>query len=62
MAADRLIGSEEPVDWSLVSDGVSTDICLDQLSLECVSRGRIEFGDVVIGPTWQSIATPLDAR
>lgn len=62
MAADRLAGSAEPAEWSLVSDSVSTDIRLDQLSLECTSRGRIEFGDVVIGPTWQSIATRPDTR
>lgn len=55
MAADRLAGSHEPDEWSLISDGVSSDIRLDQLSLECVSRGRVEFGDLVIGPTWQSI-------
>jgi len=55
MAAERLAGSEEPAEWSVVSDSVETDMLLDQLSLECVSRGRIEFGDVLIGPTWQSI-------
>jgi len=62
MAADRLAQSEEPAEWSLVSDSVSTDMRLDQLSLECTSRGRIEVGDVVIGPTWQSIAMRPDAR
>lgn len=62
MTADRLAGSEEPDEWSLVSDGVSADICLDQVSLECTSRGRIEFGDLAIGPTWQSIAGRLDAQ
>jgi len=62
MAADRLAGSAEPTEWSLVSDSVSTDTRLDQLSLECTSRGRIEFGDVVIGPTWQSIAARPNAQ
>lgn len=62
MAADRLAGSEEPDEWSLISDGVSTDIRLDQLSLEFTSRGRVEFGDVVIGPTWQSITARPGAR
>lgn len=62
MAADRLAGSEEPDEWSLISDGVSTDIRLDQLSLECTSRGRVEFGDVAIGPTWESITERPDAR
>ena len=62
MAADRLAGSEEPVEWSLISDGVSADICLDQLSLEFTSRGRIECGDVAIGPTWQSITARPGAR
>lgn len=56
MAADRLAGSEEPAEWSLVSESVHTDIRLDQLSLECVSGGRIEFGGLRIGPTWESIA------
>jgi hypothetical protein len=62
MAADRLVGSEEPAEWSLISDGVDTDILLDQLSLEFTSRGQIEIGDVAIGPTWQSIAERPDAR
>lgn len=62
MAADRLVGSEEPAEWSLISDGVDTDILLDQLSLEFASRGRIEIGEVAIGPTWQSIAERPDAR
>lgn len=62
MAADRLADSEEPDEWSLISDGVSTDIRLDQLSLECVSRGQIEFGDVAIGPTWQSITKRPGSR
>ena len=62
MAADRLAGSEEPVEWSLISDGVSADICLDQLPLEFTSRGRIECGDVAIGPTWQSLTARPGAR
>jgi hypothetical protein len=62
MTADRLADSEEPAEWSLVSDSVQTDLRLDQVSLECVSRGRIEFGDLLIGPTWQSVATPPPAR
>jgi hypothetical protein len=62
LAADRLAGSKEPAEWSLVSHEVSTDVCLDQLSLECVSRGRIEFGDVAVGPTWQSITAAPAAR
>lgn len=62
MAADRLTGADEPDEWSLISDGVSTGIRLDQLSLECTSRGRIEFGDVVIGPTWHSIAIRPDVQ
>jgi hypothetical protein len=57
MAAERLAASQEPTDWSLVSDSVHTDIRLDQISLECVSGGQITFGDVCIGPTWESIVT-----
>lgn len=62
LAADRLANSKEPAEWSVVSHEVSTDLCLDQLSLECVSRGQIEFGDVAVGPTWQSITTAPAAR
>ncbi len=54
-AADRLADLEEPSDWSFVSDSVQSDVVLDQVSLECVSRGRVEFGDVCIGPTWESV-------
>ena len=62
MAVDRLAESEEPSDWSLVSDSVHTDMRLDQLSLECASGGRIEFGDLCIGPTWESVARPAGSR
>ena len=62
MAADRLADAREPSEWSLVSDSVDTDLLLDQVSLECGSRGRIEFGDVLIGSTWQSVAAPPRAR
>lgn len=55
MAADRLAGSEEPSEWSVVSDSVPTDIKIEQLSFECVSAGSIEFGDVCIGSTWHSV-------
>ena len=58
MAAERLATSPEPTDWSLVSDSVHTDIRLDQMSLECVSGGRIQFGDICIGPTWASVTRP----
>lgn len=61
MAADRLVGSKEPSEWSLVSESVHTDLLLDQLSLECVSAGRIEFGGLRIGPTWASVTgAPTD--
>ena len=55
MSADRLAGSEEPLEWSVVSDSVSTDMKIEQLSFECTSAGSIEFGDVCIGPTWDSV-------
>lgn len=55
MSADRLAGSKEPTEWSVVSESVATNIRIDQLSLECVSSSRIEFGDVCIGPTWDSV-------
>lgn len=60
MAADRLIGSKEPTEWSLVSESVDSDVRLDKLTLECVSGGQIVFGDICIGPTWSSVAKPLD--
>lgn len=59
MAADRLIGSKEPTEWSLVSESVDSDARLDRLSLECASNGEIAFGDICIGPTWSSVAKPL---
>lgn len=59
MAADRLAGAAEPLDWSVASASIDTDILLDQVSLEFVSRGRIELGDLCIGPTWESVARPL---
>jgi hypothetical protein len=55
MAAERLAGSPEPTEWSVVSDTVATDLLIEQLSLECVSSGWIEFGDLCIGPTWESV-------
>lgn len=55
MAADRLAGSAEPIDWSVVSESIETDMRLDQVSIEFVSSGRIELGEVCIGPTWKSI-------
>lgn len=55
MAAEQLADSKESEDWSLVSESVSTDIRIDQVSLECVSGGRIEFGDLCLGPTWESV-------
>ena len=60
MAADRLTGSTEPTEWSVVSESVDSDMRLDRLSLECVSSGVIAFGDICIGPTWSSVARPLD--
>lgn len=60
MAADRLIGSKEPTEWSVVSESVNSDMRLDRLSLECVSSGVIAIGDICIGPTWSSITRPLD--
>lgn len=59
MSADRLVDSEEPAEWSLVSESVLTDMRIDQVSLECVSGGRIEFGDLCIGPTWESVTGPV---
>lgn len=59
MSADRLAGSEEPAEWSVVSESVSTDMKIEQLSFECNSAGSIEFGDVCIGPTWKSVTGPV---
>lgn len=59
MAADRLAGSPEPNEWSVASESIDTDIVLDQVSLEFVSNGRIELGDLCVGPTWESISQPI---
>lgn len=59
VAADRLAETPEPVDWSVASESIDTDMVLDQMSLEFVSSGKIEVGDLCIGPTWESVAQPL---
>jgi hypothetical protein len=60
MAADRLAGSAEPTEWSLVSEDVDSDLRFEKLSLEFTSGGQIAVGDLCIGPTWASVAQPLD--
>ncbi|MFM7206819.1 MAG: hypothetical protein ACKO4T_09140 [Planctomycetaceae bacterium] len=57
MAAERLAGSAEPTEWSLVSEEVCSDLRLDRLSLEFSSGGRIAIGELCVGPTWESVAT-----
>lgn len=60
IAADRLAGSAEPTEWSLVSEDVDSDLRFEKLSLEFTSGGQIAVGDLCIGPTWASVAQPLD--
>lgn len=60
MAAERLAGSSEPAEWSVVSEDVDSDLRFETLSLEFSSAGRILVGDICIGPTWASVAQPLD--
>jgi len=60
MAAERLAGSPEPAEWSLVSEDVDSDLSFETVSLEFSSGGRILVGDICIGPTWASVAQPLD--
>lgn len=60
MAADRLDQSAEPTEWLLVSENVTSDMRLEKLSIEFVGGGRKAVGDLRIGPTWASIAQPLD--
>jgi hypothetical protein len=60
IAADRLAGSAEPNEWSFVSEDVDSDHRFDKLSLEFASGGQIAIGDLYIGPTWASVAQPLD--
>lgn len=60
MSAERLAGSSEPTEWSLVSEGVDSDLRFEKLSLEFSSGGQIAIGDLCIGPTWASVAEPLD--
>jgi ferric-dicitrate binding protein FerR (iron transport regulator) len=59
MAADRLAAAPEPIDWSVASESIATEMLLDQVSLEFVSTGRIELGGLCIGLTWESISRPL---
>lgn len=58
IAADRLASAAEPLDWSVTSESIASDMLLDQVSLEFVSSGRIEVGDLRIGPTWASVSRP----
>jgi hypothetical protein len=60
MAADRLDGSSEPAEWSLVSEDVDSDLRFEKLSLEFHSGGQIAVGDLCIGPTWASVVRPAD--
>ena len=60
IAADRLAGSAEPTEWSLVSEDVDSDLRFEKLSLEFTSGGQIAIGDLCIGPTWASVAQPLE--
>lgn len=60
IAADRLAGSAEPTEWSLVSEDVQSDLRFEKFSLEFTSGGQIAIGDLCIGPTWASVAQPLD--
>lgn len=60
MAADRLTDSTEPAEWSIVSEDVHSDLRFERLSLEFTSGGQIAIGDVCIGPSWESVAQPLD--
>ncbi|MFM7243799.1 MAG: hypothetical protein ACKO40_06430 [Planctomycetaceae bacterium] len=60
MAAERLAGSAEPAEWSVVSEDVDSDLRFETLSLEFSSGGRIMIGDICIGPTWASVAQPFD--
>jgi hypothetical protein len=61
MAANRLAGSKEPEDWSVVSESVATDIVLEQLSIECTTASWVEIGEICIGPTWESVTRPRPA-
>jgi hypothetical protein len=60
MAAERLPGSTEPAEWSVVSEEVNSDFRFEKLSLEFSSSGQIAVGDLCIGPTWSSVAEALE--
>jgi hypothetical protein len=60
MAAERLAGSAEPAEWSMISEDVDSDLQFDKLSLEFAGSGQMAIGDLCIGPTWASVAQPLD--
>ncbi len=55
MGSNRWAHAEEPEEWSVVSESVATDMLLDQVSLECASSSWIDFGELCIGPTWESV-------
>jgi anti-sigma factor RsiW len=55
MGSYRLAHAEEPEDWSVVSESVASNMLLDQVSLECASSSWIDFGELCIGPTWESV-------
>lgn len=60
MAIERLAGSAEPAEWSIVSEDVHSDLRFDRFSLEFTSGGQIAVGELCIGPTWASVAQPRE--
>jgi hypothetical protein len=60
MLVDRLLGSEKPTEWSLVSEGVDRELRFENVSLQFISSGQTVVGDLCIGPTWATVAKPLD--
>jgi hypothetical protein len=60
MEADRLDASAEPTEWLLVSEDVVSDMRLEKLSIEFAGGGKNAVGGIRIGPTWSSVALPLE--
>jgi hypothetical protein len=44
----------------MISEDVDSDLQFDKLSLEFAGSGQMAIGDLCIGPTWASVAQPLD--
>lgn len=54
------LGDQEPEAWTSVTASIATDLVFDQISVEVASRGQVWIDDIVVGPSWASIALPRE--